>query len=294
VNGKIVPLKRTLNSGDQVEIMTSNTQTPKQNWLNIATTTRALTKIRQALKEQNVMQHDLAKEMLERKFKNRKIEYDESLIMRLIKRMGYKHVTDLYQHIANDTLDINEILEKYLEQQKQDRHDITPTGVEEYSLQSPPIHESTEQEDVLLIDRNLTGLDFKLAKCCNPVYGDNVFGFVTVDKGIKIHRKNCTNAHQMQERFGYRIVKANWATKPHGMKYVAILRVIGNNDIGIVNNITSVISKENDISLRSINIESDDGLFSGTLTIMVDDANKIEALIKKLATIRGVKQVSRY
>jgi GTP pyrophosphokinase len=295
VNDKIVPLKYVLTSGDQVEIMTLSAQTPKQNWLNIATTTKARTKIRQALKELNVMQYDLAKEMLERKFKNRKIEYDEAVMMRLIKRMGYKHISDFYLHIIDETLDVNDILEKYLEQQKRDYHeDITlPPKADEYSLQTPS-NESGEKEDVLLIDKNLTGLDFKLAKCCNPIYGDEIFGFVTVNNGIKVHRKSCSNANQLKERFGYRIVKAEWAGKSHGMQYAITLRVIGNNDIGIVTNITSVISKEANVSLRSINIESNDGLFSGMLTIMIDDTDKLEALIKKLTIIKGVRQVNRY
>ncbi|KAA6324329.1 GTP pyrophosphokinase, partial [termite gut metagenome] len=202
-NGKIVPLKYVLNSGDQVEIMTSGTQTPKQNWLNIATTTRARTKIRQALKELNAMQHDLAKEMLGRKFKNRKIDYDEAVMMRLIKRMGYKHITDFYQHIADGMLDVNDILENYIEQQKRENHEdaTPPLGAEEYNLQ-PPVDETGGKEDVLLIDKNLKGLDFKLSKCCNPIYGDEIFGFVTVNNGIKIHRQTCPNAVQMKERFG--------------------------------------------------------------------------------------------
>lgn len=295
VNDKIVPLKYKLNSGDQVEIMTSNAQTPKQNWVNIATTTRARTKIRQALKEMNAMQHDLAKEMLERKFKNRKMEYDETVMMRLIKKLGYKQVTDFYQHITDGTLDINEVLEKYIEQQKYiNREDVfaSPVSAEGYNL-SPATDEKGGKEDVLLIDKNLTGFDFKPAKCCNPIYGDEIFGFVTVDRGIKIHRKTCPNAAQMKERFGYRVVRAEWAGQSEGTQYATTLRVIGNNDIGIVTNITSIISKENNISLRSINIESTDGMFSGMLTVMVNDTGRLEALIKKLSTIKGVKLVSR-
>ncbi|KAA6340168.1 GTP pyrophosphokinase, partial [termite gut metagenome] len=297
INGKIVPLRQTLNSGDQVEITTSNTQTPKQNWLNIATTTKARTKIRQALKELNTTQCDLAKEMLERKFKNRKIEYDESVMMHLIKRMGYKSVTDFYQHIADEVSDVNDILEKYIEQQKHDNREDTVSnaqGVENFNLPTPTDDEVVDQEDVLLIDKHLTGVDFKLAKCCNPIYGDEVFGFVTVTNGIKIHRKSCPNANQMRERFGYRIVKAEWTGKSYGTKYTVMLHVVGNNDIGIVTNITSVISKETDVSLRSINIESNDGLFACTLTVMVNDTSRMETLIKKLTTIRGVKQVNRY
>ena len=146
---------------------------------------------------------------------------------------------------------------------------------------------------MLVIDQNLKGLDFKLARCCNPIYGDEVFGFVTVSGGIKIHRCDCPNAAELHARFGYRIVKARWAGKGEGTQYPITLRVVGHDDIGIVTNITSIISKETGITLRSIGIDSHDGLFSGTLTIMVGDTGRLEALIKKLRTVKGVKQVSR-
>ena len=297
VNGRNAQLKQILNSGDQVEIMTSNTQTPKQGWLNIVTTSKARTKIRQALKEMAARQHAFAKETLARKFKNRKIEYDEGTMMRLIKRLGFKVVTDFYQSIADETLDVNDIIDKYLELQKRenDTHDdIVYRSAEGYNLQAAALPEETNaKEDVLVIDQNLKGLDFKLARCCNPIYGDEVFGFVTVSGGIKIHRCDCPNASDLRERFGYRIVKARWAGKSQGTQYPITLRVVGHDDIGIVTNITSIISKETGITLRSIGIDSHDGLFSGTLTIMVGDTGRLEALIKKLRTIKGVKQVSR-
>jgi GTP pyrophosphokinase len=296
VNGKNAQLKQKLNSGDQVEIMTSNTQTPKQDWLNIVTTSKAKTKIRQALKEMTSRQLEFAKETIERKFKNRKMDYDEAVMMRLIKRMGYKTVTEFYQKLAEGALEVNDILDRYVEQQKRDSdsHDeLVYRSAEGYNLQTTLQEETSGKEDVLVIDQNLKGIDFKLAKCCNPIYGDEVFGFVTVSGGIKIHRHDCPNANQMTERFGYRIVKARWAGKSEGTQYPITLRIVGHDDIGIVTNITSIISKENGISLRSIGIASHDGLFSGTLTIMVGDTGRLEALIKKLRTVKGVKQVNR-
>ncbi|MCD7899204.1 MAG: RelA/SpoT family protein [Bacteroides sp.] len=295
VNGKNVQIRHKLQSGDQVEIMTSNNQTPKQDWLNIVTTSRARTKIRQTLKEIASKQHDFVKETIERKFRNRKMDYDEAVMMRLIKRLGYKNVTDFHQDIANETLDVNTILDKYIEQQKRenDSHDdIVYRSAEGYNMQTPT-DEITAKEDVLVIDQNLKGIDFKLAKCCNPIYGDDVFGFTTVSGGIKIHRTDCPNANQLRERFGYRIVKARWAGKAQGAHYSITLRVVGHDDIGIVTNITSVISKESDITLRSISIDSNDGLFSGMLTIMVGDTGHLNALIKKLKGIKGVMQVDR-
>ncbi len=296
VNGKNVPLRQKLQSGDQVEVMTSTTQTPKQDWLNIVTTSKARTKIRQALKEMAARQHDFAKETLERKFKNRKIDYDEATMMRLIKRMGFKVITEFYQNIADGTLDVNDIMDRYLEQQKRDNdaHDeIQYRSAENYNFQNPQPDENGGKEDVLIIDQNLKGIDFKLARCCNPIYGDDVFGFVSVTGGIKIHRCDCPNAAELRARFGYRIVKARWAGKSQGTQYPITLRVVGHDDIGIVTNITSIISKEAGINLRSIGIDSNDGLFSGTLTIMVEDTARLEALIKKLRTVKGVKQVTR-
>lgn len=297
VNGKNAQLKQRLNSGDQVEIMTSNTQKPKQDWLNIVTTSKARTKIKQALKEMAARQYEFAKETLERKFKNRKMDYDEGIMMRLIKQLGFKIVTEFYQAIADGFIDINDLLDKYVELQKREKEqheEVQYRSAEGYNLQNPALddHHNTK-EDVLVIDQNLKGVEYNLARCCNPIYGDDVFGFVTVSGGIKIHRMDCPNAEQMRQRFGYRFVKARWAGKSHGTQYPITLRVVGHDDIGIVTNITSIISKENDITLRSIGIDSHDGLFSGTLTIMIGDTGRLEALIKKLRTIKGVKQVSR-
>lgn len=296
VNGKNVQLRQQLQSGDQVEIMTSNSQTPKQDWLSIVTTSKARTKIRQALKEMVSRQTDFARETLERKFKNRKIEYDEAVMMRLIKRMGYKVVTEFYQAVADGALDVNNIIDRYLEMQKREneiRDEIQYRSAEAYNLQPQTPDDSGTKEDVLVIDRNLKGIDYKLARCCNPIYGDDVFGFVSVTGGIKIHRCDCPNAAELRSRFGYRIVKARWAGKSQGTQYPITLRVVGHDDIGIVTNITSIISKETGIALRSIGIDSHDGLFSGTLTVMVGDTGHLEALIKKLRTVKGVKQVSR-
>lgn len=295
INEKNAPLRQKLNSGDQVEILTANNQSPKQDWLNFVVTGKARAKIRQALKEMQAKQGAFAKELLERKFKNRKIEYDEPTMMHVIKKLGFKVVTDFYKSLADETTDINEVLDLYTEQQKIEaglaEHTPAPSA-ENYNIPSEAELKAKTNDDVLVIDQNLKGLDFSLAKCCQPIYGDDVFGFVTVNGGIKIHRQDCPNAQELRKRFGYRIVKARWAGK-RGSQYPITLKVIGNDDLGIVNNITSIISKEEKISLRSISIDSHDGLFSGTLTVMLDDTSKLQLLEKKLKTIKGVKQVSR-
>lgn len=296
VNGRNVQLKQVLNSGDQVEITTSSAQTPKRDWLNFVSTSKAKTKIRQALKELVARQTQFARETLERKFKNRKIEYDEAVLMRLIKKLGYKTVTDFYQDIANEKRDINDTIERYIEMLKREteqREDISYRSAEGFNMQQQIGDKDYYKDDVLVIDKNLKGIDFSLARCCNPIYGDEVFGFVTISGGIKIHRTDCPNAPEMKARFPYRIVRARWAGKSRGKQYPITLRIVGHDDIGIVTNITSIINKEENIQLRSISIDSHDGLFSGMLTVMVDDTSKLEALIKKIKTVKGVKQINR-
>ena len=298
IGNRNVTIRQKLASGDQVEILTSNNQTPKQDWLNIVTTSKARNKIKQTLKEMESRQASMAKEELERKMKNRKLDYDEPALMHTMTRMGYRVVTDFYNALAEGRLDTNAVLEAYATQLRRDRGEedkATPAqSAQQFVMQANENLQETNtaQEDVLVIDSNIRGLEFQMAKCCQPVYGDNVFGFVTSGGGIKIHRENCPNAPQLRERFGYRIVKAKWSGKGTG-KYPITLHVIGHDDIGIVNNITSIISKEEKILLRSISIDSHDGLFSGTLTVMLEDTSKLENLLKKLKTVKGVKNVSR-
>ena len=296
INGKVVTFRHVLKSGDQIEIMTSNSQKPKQDWLNIVKTSRGKAKIRMALKETQVKDGLYAKEMLERRMKNRKIELDESTMSHLIKKLGFKETNDFYKRIADETLDINHVIEKYQEVQAHDNNLLTTQqpvrSADEYNYENPAEELANSSSDVLVIDRNLKGIDYQLANCCRPIYGDKVFGFVTVNGGIKIHRCDCPNAPELRKRFGYRIVKAKWSGKD-GAQYTTTLKIIGNDDIGIVNNITSVIAKEEKIMMRSINIDSHDRLFSGNLEIKVEDNTKLNLLIKKLRTIKGVKQIIR-
>ena len=292
-NGHLVTFRHELHSGDQVEILTSSTQYPKQEWLSIVKTSRAKSKIRLALKETQQKEALLVKEMLERKFKNRKIDLEESVMMRVIKKLGYKEASDFYRHLADGTLDVSTVIDKYVELQQGDR---TPTAeahsAEEFVLDEHLTSNMPQNDDVLVIGKDLKGVDYQLAHCCNPIYGDSVFGFVTVSGGIKIHRTDCPNAPELRRRFGYRIVKAKWSGKG-ASQYQITIRVIGNDDLGIVNNLTSIISKDEKLVLRSINIDSHDGLFRGNLVVMMGDTSRLETLIKKLRTVKGVKQVER-
>ena len=298
INGKVVSFRHTLQSGDQVEIMTANNQTPKQDWLNIVKTSRAKSKIRLALKETQVKDGIFVKEMLERRMKNRKIELEEAVMNILIKKLGFKEARDFYKQLAEGVLDPNTVIERYQQLQDESKSSANDQRHETRSAEEFVLQDSQEEllsysnDDVLVIDKNLKGVDYQLARCCRPIYGDDVFGFVTINGGIKIHRTDCPNAPELRRRFGYRIVRARWSGKGTS-QYSVTLRVIGNDDIGIVNNITSIISKEEKIMMRSINIDSNDGLFSGNLVVNVEDTSRIEALIKKLRTVKGVKQVIR-
>ena len=294
INDKIVTLREELHSGDQVQILTSSTQKPKQDWLNIVKTSRAKAKIRLALKETQVRESIYAKEVIERKFKNRKIDFDEALMSKLIKKLGFKEVSDFYKQIADETLDINSVIDSYLKLQSKEVGnglEQTTRSATEFNFQSSS-DSNVNNDDVLVIDRNLKGLEYQLARCCNPIYGDKIFGFVSVSGGIKIHRDDCPNAAELRKRFGYRIVKAKWSGKGSS-NYSITLRIIGNDDIGVVNNLTSIISKEEKLTLRSINIDSNDGLFRGNLVVLIEDTSRLEALIKRLRMVKGVKQVER-
>ena len=295
INGRNVPIRHPLHSGDTVEILTQNNQKPNPNWLNIAKTSRAKAKIRLALKETQAKDGLYAKELLGRRFKNRKIELEEALLYHTIKKMGFKEVSDFYRQVAEEKLNLNEIIDKYVEVRNHELNINAPKtaqSAETFSFESLGEGSTNGTDDVLVIDRNLKGLDYSLAKCCHPIYGDQVFGFVTVNGGIKIHRTDCPNAPELRRRFGYRIVKARWSGKGSS-QYSITLNVIGNDDIGIVNNITSIIAKEEKTVLRSINIDSHDGLFRGNLVVRLDDVSKLEALLKKLRVVKGVKQISR-
>lgn len=297
INGKNVPIREVLHSGDTVEILTQSNQTPKADWTNIVKTGRARAKIRQSLKELQIKDGLYAKEILERKFRNRKVEMEDSVMSHLVKHLGFKEMSDFYRQIVDEKLDANDIVDKYIEERDHEvnlKYAGVVRSAEGFSLGGQNAEGSgfRSSDDELVIGQNLKGVDFSLAKCCNPIYGDPIFGFVTVSGGIKVHCQNCPNAPEMRKRFGYRIVKARWSGKGQS-KYQISLRIVGNDDIGIVNNITNIISKEEKIVMRSINIDSHDGLFSGNLDVLIDDTLKLEALLKKLRTVRGVKSVER-
>lgn len=294
INNKAVPIREKLKSGDLIEIMTSATQKPKRDWLNVVFTSRAKSKIRLALKETQIKDGLFAKEMLERRFKNRKLELEESILARVIPKMGYKEVSDFYRDIIDGNVDVNTIIERYLEVKNRESNTLVETPVRSAGEYEFNEHSRTPSigDDVLVIDQNLKGVDYQLSRCCQPIYGDSIFGFVTVSGGIRIHREDCPNAPELRKRFGYRIVKARWSGKG-ASQYSITLRVVGVDDLGIVNNMTSIISKDEKLVLRGISIDSHDGLFSGNLTVMLDDTSRLETLLRKLRNVKGVKSIER-
>ncbi len=290
VGGKNVKLNYQLHSGETVEILTSNQQKPKADWLNIVTTSKARSRIRQTIKEIESHEAQAGKELLQRRFKNRKMEIDESELSRFIIKLGYKTQTEFYQALSKEDITIDHVIREY----------------EAFLNRTPIIQESQEHahsaadfdinnqsgQDELVIDRNLKGIEYKLAGCCHPIYGDDVVGFVSITRGITIHRADCVNIKNLAEQYPYRIQRARWSGKS-GNQYSITLRVVGQDDIGIVSNISQVINKEQNTLLRSISIDTEGGIFHGHLTVMVNDLSSLNILIRKINAVKGVKNVER-
>jgi GTP pyrophosphokinase len=293
VNGKNQKINHKLSSGDTVEILTSSTQTPKQDWLNFVVTSKARSKIKQTIKEQGNKAAELGKELLTRRFKNRKIDIDEGRLMKVIKKLGFKTATDFYAQISNEQLDPANIIDGYLSlEQKAPDPVVEGQSATDYIMQPAADTADGKQSDVLVIGDDVKGLNYRMARCCNPIYGDPVFGFVSAEGVIKIHRYDCPNAANIREKYPYRIITTRWSGKI-GQQFAATLRVVGHDDIGIVTNITSIINKESSTSLRSISIDSHDGLFQGFLVVGVADTVALNSLMKKIKTVKGVKDVQR-
>ena len=296
VGGKNVTLRYVLNNGDQVEVLTSSTQKPKKEWLNIAVTSKAKAKIKQILREDEFANMNVGKETLQRRFRNWKMEIDDSVMSRVMKALGFSNVSDFYQAIGEDKVDVMKMRDLYLEIQRKDAPQTDSSNVQSASEFETVIEtdDKAKGDDVLVIDQNLKGIQYELARCCNPIYGDDVFGFVSAKGMIKVHKKSCPNAPQMISRFGYRIVRAKWSGKGVGNTYTATLKVVGRDDIGIMTNISSIIQKQQNVSLRSISVDSVDGLFQGHISVSVADKLQLDQLIKKVREVKGVTVVERY
>lgn len=295
VNGKNQKLNYRLVSGDTVEILSSPSQQPKGDWLNFVVTSKARNKIRVALKEIESRAGDLGREMLQRRCKNRKIEIPEGVVSKLVKRLGYKTITDFYSAISEEKLEINDVIETYLDMERKAHEETVRVSADTYVMQPAAEDADSPQQgasDVVVIGEGIKGINYRLARCCNPIYGDDVFGFISAEGVIKIHKADCPNAANIRERYPYRIINTRWSGKI-GAQFGATLRIVGLDDIGIVTNITSIINKEKDTTLRNISVESENGLFQGYVVVGVSDQMSLNQLIRKLKTVKGVKNVQR-
>ena len=292
VDGKNQKINYRLKSGDTVEVITSATQSPRLDWLKIAVTSKARNKIKNAINERRAHQAQLARETLQRRFKNRKIEPDDATLARVIKKMGYKTTIEFYAAIQEDVIDVNDVVEQY-EALTTKQSETTSRGTaDEFVLQQPTATVARASDDILTIGDDVKGVNYKLAHCCNPIYGDRIEGFIASDGAIKIHRVDCKNLKHLKVRYPYRIIRTRWTGKA-GSQFVASLKVLGRDDIGIVASITSVINKTDNCLLRSISIQSQGGLFEGVLTVNVSDITLLDELTKKILNVKGVKQVDR-
>ncbi len=289
VNHKLVPLSHKLRSGDQAEILTSNKQTPKEDWLSYVVTAKAKSKIKTALKEEKKKFGEDGKEILMRKFRHLKIDFNNDNINELLAYYKIPTSLELFYRIAKGVIDISDL--KEFVDEKGVIKAKTPQRIEPKSLEQM-VQNIRGSSDMLVIGENLDKIDYKLSPCCSPIPGDDVFGFITINDGIKIHRINCPNAIQLMSNYAYRIVKAKW-TNQHQIAFLAGVRMTGIDEVGVVNKISKVISSELKVNMRSISIESNDGIFEGTIMLFVHDTHHLDKLIQKLREIHGILTVSR-
>ena len=289
VNHKLVPLSHRLHSGDQVEIITSSKQKPKDDWLGYVVTARAKSRIKSALKEEKRKIAEDGKEILERKFRHLKIPFTTNNINEILAYYRIPTSQELFYRVAIGTLELQDL--KEFVEVKGTIKPRTQPKIEKDSLESM-VKSIRGTKDLLVIGEDLAKIDYKLSPCCSPIPGDDVFGFITVNDGIKIHRVNCPNAIQLMSNYAYRIVKARW-TNQKEIAFLAGLRITGIDDVGVVSNITKVISNELKVNIRSISIDSNDGVFDGTIMLFVHDTDHLTKMIKKLQQVKGILTVAR-
>lgn len=288
VNQKLVPLSYVLQSGDQVEILTSSKQKANEDWLKFVVTARAKSKIKAALKEQRKQIAEQGKELFKKKLQKIDLPYDSETINEMVSFFKLPNVTELYYRVAVGNIDLPDLksFKKYKETKPQKTNDKNTDKIETI------ITRTRGKGDLLVIGDKMEQLDYKLSPCCNPIPGDDVFGFITTDEGIKIHRVNCPNAIHLLSRYAYRVVKAKWVNE-HLLSFLAGIKVKGIDKLGLVNEITRVISAEHQVNMRSIKFDTEDGIFEGEITVYVHDTKHLNRLIKNLKKVEGVTSVER-
>lgn len=293
VNHKLVPLSHVLQNGDQVEIITSTKQTPKEDWLNFVVTAKAKSKIRSSLKEERRRVAEDGKEILERKLKTLKITYNTDNINKIANFLKFSSSQDLFYNVAKGLVDIKQLREFVAHEKNNDATLSTQNTQFNNHIGGLVEKFNKKDQDTLLIGDDLQQIDYTLAPCCNPIPGDDVFGFLTVNEGIKIHRTSCPNASKLMANYGYRIMKARWTSK-NDVSFLTGLRIVGIDDVGLVNKLTTVISQEFNVNIRSLSITSNEGIFEGNIMVFVNDIAQLESLMKTLKQVQGITTVSRY
>ena len=294
VNNRLVPLSYQLQNGDQLEIITSAKQKPHDEWLRIVGTARARQKIKSALNEERKQIAQDGKEILERKFKKHNIRMISENVTALERFYGISSATELYIRVAKSKLDLNKLRELEIHNgiiQLEKKTTTNGTAKDKHELDVYP--KINKKEDVIIIGEDFKNIQYQMARCCNPIPGDPVFGFITISEGIKIHRNNCPNAEHLQSKMAYRCVKARWQNQEL-VERIAAIRLIGIDDVGIVNKITEVISNELNVNMKSISFEAHDGLFEGKIRVLVYDTEHLDTLMRKFELVEGVKRVERW
>ncbi len=285
VNGRNVTIKHVLLNGDKVDIIRSKSQKPKQDWLSFVVTSKAKAKIKLALNEEKARAAAEGKEMLMRRLKNWKIQYNDTVIQKLINHYNLKTAQDLYFQIITSKIGLLEIKEVLRKEEPEE------TPVLQISVPTKGLLDS-QYAEFLVIEDKVEGLDYKLSKCCNPVPGDNIFGFITITDGIKIHRTNCPNAHNLLSRYPYRLISVRWTKSKTTPAFIAAIKITGVEDIGIVNKIADILAQHK-VVVRSFNYKMDEGLFEGMLNIMVTNNNVLHGIMRKIQALKGILKVIR-
>ena len=293
INGKVFPIRHKLSNGDRVEIITSKSQKPNLDWLNFVMTSKAKARINRSIREEKFKEAEAGKETLMRKFKNWKIEFNDRNITKVVKEFGFKKPIDLYFSVATGKVDLQEIKHSFNLIEDIDEKPVEIRSESEIAgerLES----QSGKDESYILIDAGVSNLNYSLSKCCNPIAGDLIFGFVTVKQGIKIHRSNCPNALQMLKKYPYRVMKARWKETQNMKYFITNLKILGTDRMGLVSEITKIISDDLKVNMKDLNFKTENSGFVGVIKVQVHDVDHLTFLKKKLLSIKGVTKVVRY
>jgi GTP pyrophosphokinase len=292
VNGKLVPLSHVLKSGDRVEVLTSENAKPNSNWLDYATTARARSKIKTSLREEKKDIAEDGKEILRRKLKSLKITLNERSINELVNYFKLSTSLDLFYRVGNGSID-NTMLKAFASSRSNALVSYFKNKIRRTETSKDiDKDEITNKYDMLVFGKDEQKLDYKIANCCNPIPGDDVFGFLTINEGIKVHKKTCPNALSLQSNYAYRIMSAKWIDSSQ-QEYTSQIELSGIDNLGLVNEITKLISQNMHVNMKSLSFESDSGVFSGKITVVVKNINMLKALIENLKKINGIDKVRR-